>query len=115
MRTRKFEQGDVEDDEEASEPFDLIELLDSDVELRHWVASGGQVEGISGLVERDEVCFTRASNELAPFASEHEGYMGTHTASGRLVSSPGFIVEPVVHFGDSNREPIEVLRNPGAR
>jgi len=83
-RGRRWHEGeeveveDVEDDEEASEQFDLIELLDSDVELRHWVASAGQVEGVSGFVERDEVCFTRASNELEPFASEHEGYMGNY-------------------------------------
>ena len=51
----EVEEEDVEDDEEASEQFDLIELLDSDVELRHWVASAGQVEGVSGFVERDEV------------------------------------------------------------
>jgi hypothetical protein len=66
------------DDAEASEPFTLIELLDSDVQLRHWIAEAGAVEGMSGDVDRGEVCCTQASNGLEPFASEHEGYMGNY-------------------------------------
>ena len=55
----------------------MIELLDSDVELRHWVASAGQVEGVSGFVERDEVCFTRASNDSSPLRRSTKGTWGT--------------------------------------
>lgn len=71
------EDEDIED-ADASAPVDLIELLESEVELRHWIGPRGRVEGMSGAVDRDEVCFTRASNELEPFASEHEGYMGNY-------------------------------------
>jgi 2OG-Fe(II) oxygenase superfamily len=72
----EFDETDTEDD--APEPFDVIDLLDSDVELRHWVGSPTQVEGMPGGVDSDEVCFTKASDELEPFASEHEGYMGNY-------------------------------------
>lgn len=63
-------------DDNAAERFDLLELLDSDVELRHWIPSKGRAEGMSAAAGHDEVCFTKATNELEPFASEHEGYMG---------------------------------------
>ena len=72
----------------SREQFDLIELLDSDVELRHWVASDGRIEGVSGRGDDDEVCYTKASNELEPFASEHEGYMGNCGQHGRPLVPP---------------------------
>jgi hypothetical protein len=34
------------------------------------------VRPISGAVDDDEVCYTKATVELEPFASEHEGYTG---------------------------------------
>jgi hypothetical protein len=67
---------DEDQDDDASERFDLIELLDSDVELRHWIPSNGRAEGMSSAAGHDEVCFTKTSDELEPFAAEHEGYMG---------------------------------------
>lgn len=54
----------------------LVELLDSDIELRHWTGPGERLEAIVGAVDRDEACYTMPSVELEPFASEHEGYMG---------------------------------------
>jgi hypothetical protein len=67
---------DAEQDFNGSETPALVELLDSDIELRHWRGSGERLEAIAGAVERDEVCYTKPSVELEPFASEHEGYMG---------------------------------------
>ena len=74
-RGRRWHAEEPEDDD-ASRTSDLVDLLDSEVELRHWVPSDGRIEGISGHVDDDELCFTKPSNELEPFASEHEGYMG---------------------------------------
>jgi hypothetical protein len=55
----------------------LIELHDSEIELRHWIGlADAKPEEISNFVDTDEVCFTKASVELEPFKSEHEGYMG---------------------------------------
>ena len=69
------EDGDVEDDEGGETPA-LVELLDTDMELRHWIAPDGRIDAVSATVGADEVCYTKASNDLQPFASEHEGYMG---------------------------------------
>lgn len=64
--------GDVDEHE-------LIDLVDTDVELRHWVDSDGRVApDISAQPDMREICFTRASIEMAPFKSEHEGYMGNY-------------------------------------
>ncbi len=63
-------RGDAED-------YALIELFDSSIELRHWLApSGKRIQAISDEVLDDEVCYTKASVECDPFASEHEGYTG---------------------------------------
>jgi hypothetical protein len=72
------EEAEAEMDDDISDTTELIELLDSDVELRHWIASDGRLEAVSGAVDSDEVCYTKASKELEPFASEHEGYMGNY-------------------------------------
>lgn len=61
----------------GAEDYALIELFDSSVELRHWLApSGRRVQVISNEVLDDEICYTKASVEFDPFASEHEGYTG---------------------------------------
>lgn len=67
---------DADEDANGSETPALLELLDSDIELRHWTGSGERLEAIAGAVDDDEVCYTKPSVELEPFASEHEGYMG---------------------------------------
>jgi hypothetical protein len=81
---RGWGRDEAEDvDEEESSPQEnahtLVDLIDSDVELRHWVdSSGKQAETISSRVHSGEVCYTKASSELEPFRSEHEGYMGNY-------------------------------------
>ena len=61
----------------VGEDYTLIELCNSDVELRHWVGpSDKRARAISGEVRRDEICFTKPSVDLEPFKSEHEGYTG---------------------------------------
>jgi hypothetical protein len=67
---------DADEDPSGSEMPALLELLDSDIELRHWTRPGERLEAIAGTVDRDEVCYTKPSVEFEPFASEHEGYMG---------------------------------------
>lgn len=54
----------------------LIELCDSDIELRHAVDASGKSVTPVARVDRNEVCFTKASVDLEPFQSEHEGYQG---------------------------------------
>src|SRR5947207_6756541 len=52
------EDGDLEDDEGGETPA-LVDLLDSDIELRHWIAPDGRIDAVSGMVDVDEVCYTK--------------------------------------------------------
>lgn len=74
------DENDGHEDEDAGNRDDrspaLVDLLDSTVELRHWVGVNGRPEAVADGVDAHELCFTKASAQLEPFASEHEGYMG---------------------------------------
>jgi hypothetical protein len=80
------EYEDDEDDEDddfedhaVADDHELIELIDSSVELRHWVGvDGNPAPGVPASPSSDEVCFTRASDDMDPFQSEHESYMGNY-------------------------------------
>jgi len=69
------ENGGGESLGESSGP-ELTELIDSDVELRHWLGAGGRWEAVAARVDAAELCYTRPSVDLEPFESEHEGYTG---------------------------------------
>lgn len=72
------DEDEIEDGESPGESFDpeLTELIDSDVELRHWLGAGGRWEAVAARVDAAELCYTRPSADLEPFESEHEGYTG---------------------------------------
>ncbi len=73
----RYDEDDGDEETDRDEDYTLIELFDSDVELRHWVGtSNKRVQAISGEVLDDEICFTKPSVDLEPFKSEHEGYTG---------------------------------------
>jgi len=62
-----------------AQSYELIELMETDVELRHWVGPDGLVVPfIAANPASGEVCSTRASTEMDPFKSEHEGNMGNY-------------------------------------
>lgn len=85
-RRRSYRYDDDESDEDDDEGDaaersaeatpELLDLIDSSVELRHFLDPRGKGERVSSLVDRDELCFTKPSVDLDPFQSEHEGYMG---------------------------------------
>lgn len=85
-RSWRFEYDDDDDDEEEdeadadeSEGHELIELLESTIELNHWLdAAGKHAEGIPRTVSEEELHFTMPSSDLDPFRSEHEGYQGNY-------------------------------------
>ncbi|MGE0708794.1 MAG: hypothetical protein AB7N76_21555 [Planctomycetota bacterium] len=59
--------------------LELIELYDTEIELRHWIdAAGKPFQGAVSGVDDHEVCYTTASVELEPFKSQHEGWMGNY-------------------------------------
>lgn len=71
------ENDDILDD--ALEDPVLGELLDNDVELRHWIAAdGSELERGASSVAAGELCFTRSSADCTAFRSEYEGYMGNY-------------------------------------
>lgn len=75
-----------EEDPQADGPddYDLLELIDGGITLDHWVT--GTKEGraekdsapILTSVDDEEVCYSTPTVELAPYASEYEGYMGNY-------------------------------------
>lgn len=73
------EDEDDEDFQSQSAP-ELTDLIDSGIELRHWVGCDGKASRrpksmVSGVGD-EELCYTKPSVEFEPFESEHEGYMG---------------------------------------
>jgi len=71
-RWREYEP--VSDDE-----WELEELVDDDVRLRHWIGADGEnLSGPPSFVRDHELCFTRPSVEMEPAESEYEGFMGNY-------------------------------------
>ncbi len=80
-RRRPYREDEEFDDDEADNAGEhaLGELCDTSVELRHWVGRDGHAAPSVAVTPSDsEICFTKASVELEPFKSEHEGYMGNY-------------------------------------
>ncbi|MFI8746368.1 2OG-Fe(II) oxygenase [Pseudomonas sp. NPDC077186] len=77
-----WDYADEEEDEAEDDTGDPIlgELIDSEVELRHWLALDGEAlaSETANSVAHGELCLTRASADCTPFQSEHEGYMGNY-------------------------------------
>ena len=67
---------DAADAKSGERTPELLELLDSGVELRHFVDASGRGEAVVDSLHDAAVCFTKPSLEMNPFKSEHEGYMG---------------------------------------
>ncbi len=69
---------DDDDSDNAVQPA-LGDLCDTSVELRHWVGHDGhKTSSVPVTPTQREICFTKASVDLNPFKSEHEGYMGNY-------------------------------------
>lgn len=80
-RGRRYDD-DSEDEEETasnSEDYELVELIEDEIELRHWIdQSGRHLKRKEHFIPRNMVCWTKASDEFRPFSSEYEGYMGNY-------------------------------------
>jgi hypothetical protein len=85
-RYGRHSYGDDDDEEEEgdegaldqSPDLNLTDFIERDVELRHWVGITGCGEAVNARVDDSELCFTKPSEDLEPFESEHEGYMGNY-------------------------------------
>ncbi|MFT4100740.1 MAG: hypothetical protein QM674_06830 [Burkholderiaceae bacterium] len=70
------DEDDADDDSDGAD-YELLDLIESEIELRYWVAPGGRkVTRVSVDVDDHEVCYTKPSIDCEPFESEHEGFTG---------------------------------------
>lgn len=76
------ENEDEDEDLEAggdAEDYQLLDQIEWDLELCHFLTpEGKEAADIRVAPASSEVCFTRASDEMEPFKSEHEGWMGNY-------------------------------------
>ena len=74
---------DDEDDEysgdtsDSESDYDIQDLIDSEVTLTYWTGpEGTRLEETSLYVDRKAVCASTPTDDLTPYSSEYEGYMG---------------------------------------
>ncbi|MGH8227142.1 MAG: 2OG-Fe(II) oxygenase [Steroidobacteraceae bacterium] len=82
-RWNRYDDGD-EDDYESGGALQLTELIDSGVELRHWIApDSGPTRAPKGQigVANGELCYSTPHEAFEPFETEHEGYTGNAGAT----------------------------------
>ena len=78
------EDEDLEDDECEPEEVEpdaaaLGELVESEIQLYHWLGADGEhIQGIRASVREAELHFTKHSRDVEPFKSEYEGYQGNY-------------------------------------
>jgi hypothetical protein len=67
------------EDEDGSGEYVIEDLVNSEVELTHWLApEGKRAEDVSLHIWDHEVCASTSSGDLKPYASEYEGNMGNY-------------------------------------
>jgi len=101
-RHRHWESDEEDDsDEESSDSDDddnyvLQELIDGNVEIKHWIdVRGRAVRKPSAFAHDGEMCWTRATDEFNPFRSEYEGYMGNYgNTLDRLYRRAAIVLSP---------------------
>lgn len=75
----EWDDDDLSEEDGDTEGYEPVDLIDSSVELRHWLDRDGAIaRGVPTIPGEDEICSTRESSEMDPFKSEHEGYMGNY-------------------------------------
>lgn len=80
-RDRRWSRSDDWDDDafdaDASDDYELEELVESDVRLESWIDHrAGRPVIVNLAVGGRELCASTPSGDLDPYSSEYEGYMG---------------------------------------
>lgn len=82
---RRYGSWGYEDDSSSAareleaDDYELDDLIDATISLSGLVErSGARLADVASHVRDSELCATRPSVELAPYAFEHEGYMGNY-------------------------------------
>lgn len=74
-----WEQEDAAEGDEYGEDAQPGSLIESEISLTHWLASGAETpERMDLSLDSWEVCATTPTVELRPYQSEFEGYMGNY-------------------------------------
>ena len=74
-----YDKDEYDDDNGSGNdiPYEIQELIDSEVALTHWTGPDGtRLEETSLRVDGTEVCASTSTGDLEPYSSEYEGYMG---------------------------------------
>ena len=72
-----YEEYDEDEYSGGEGEYDIQELIDSEVTLTCWTGpEGTRLEETSLYVDRNQVCASTPTGDLAPYSSEYEGYMG---------------------------------------
>lgn len=78
-RRWRYDEEEEDSPESDSEEYELNDLIDSTIELNHWLdIAGAHAEGVPGFVNDEELHFTKPSSDMHPFRSEYEGYQGNY-------------------------------------
>ncbi|MGI9301657.1 MAG: 2OG-Fe(II) oxygenase, partial [Gammaproteobacteria bacterium] len=75
------ESEDYVDEGDDEDRYDerLVELIDDDYTLAHWIDRKGKRASFKPHPAPQEmICWNKANDELKPFESSYEGYMGNH-------------------------------------
>lgn len=85
-RSRRWERDEDDEWYEDTPPpgddpddYPFGDLIDGSVTLNRWTTPpGGKPESIHTMASREEVCCATPTQDLEPYASEYEGYMGNY-------------------------------------
>jgi hypothetical protein len=74
------EEDDEDSDESSSsDDYKLQELIESDISFKMIMnRNGKKVRSGDFVVDEDEICFTKSTENFDPFSSEYEPYMGNY-------------------------------------
>ena len=73
----EFEDDDVEEESDEDQGLEVGDLLFSEYDFKYSLDLQGKHTDISGIrIREDDICWTKATDDLQPFESEYEGYMG---------------------------------------
>jgi len=74
-----YDDADDEEDNDNEEDIELLYMVDGSTTIKHWRDATGAAAGLpEWWVGDDECCWTKANDELTPFQSEYEGWMGNY-------------------------------------
>jgi len=76
---RRWSRWDYDDDsvDAGDDDYELEDLIESEVRLESWLDHrGGRPVAVNLAVGGDELCASTPSDDLDPYSSEYEGYMG---------------------------------------